>query len=160
MPTIHRTDRGEALPIVAFAVSALVLIAGATFDGGYGYAQRGQMQSAADFAAMAGTRIVGQKLTGRPIDAATAANVQGAIEHILAANDAELVTATFVDDTGRELTDVVTADAIPDEASGVVVEARSHWRPIFIGLISDDGWLTTTSATAFSDATGAVHLVP
>ena len=62
-------ERGQILPMFALALVTLVLMAGAVVDGGYAYAQRRLTQNAADFAAMAGTRIIGQKLTGRPVGA-------------------------------------------------------------------------------------------
>ena len=97
----HRPQRGQILPLFALALVALVLGAAVVVDGGYGYAQRRLTQNAADFAAMAGTRIVGQKLTGRPVGAGTASNVRGAIEAMLAANNAELVGCRYVDEAGQ-----------------------------------------------------------
>ena len=78
----HRSERGQIIPMFALALVTLVLAAGVVVDGGYAYAQRRLTQNAADFAAMAATRIIGQKLTGRPVGSGTAANVKGAIAEI------------------------------------------------------------------------------
>jgi uncharacterized membrane protein len=59
-----RRQRGQILPLFALALTALVLGAAVVVDGGYAFAQRRATQNAADFAAMAGTRIVGEKLAG------------------------------------------------------------------------------------------------
>ena len=61
-----RSERGQLIPMFALALVTLVLATGVVIDGGYGYVQRRLTQNAADFAAMAATRIIGQKLTGRP----------------------------------------------------------------------------------------------
>jgi hypothetical protein len=148
--TRRRAERGQILPMFALALVTLVLGAGVVVDGGYAYAQRRLTQNAADFAAMAGTRIIGQKLTGRPIGAGTAANVQGAITDVLDANDAELVSASYVNESGLALADVMTAGAIPSLAFGVVVEARSAWRPFLLGVVGGGDWLASAKATAFT----------
>ena len=70
------SQRGQALALFALALTAMVLGVAVVVDGGYAFAQRREAQNAADFAAMAGTRIVGQKLTGHPPGAGTAANVE------------------------------------------------------------------------------------
>jgi hypothetical protein len=145
-----RSERGQIFPVFALGLVTLVLVAGVVVDGGYAYAQRRLTQNAADFAAMAGTRIIGQKLTGRPIGAGTATNVQGAITTVLDANSAELVSAWYVDEAGQALADVMTAGAIPTRAFGVVVEARSAWRPFLLGVVGGGDWLATAKATAFT----------
>ena len=129
-------------------LTALVLGAAVVVDGGYAFAQRRATQNAADFAAMAGTRIVGQGLTGHPPGAGTAANVQAAIESILDAHDAQLVSAQYIDQDGRALGAVSGAGTIPSGAFGVVVEARTNWRPWLLGVIGVVDWEATTTATA------------
>ena len=92
------SQHGQAIALFALALSALVLGVAVVVDGGYAFAQRREAQNAADFAAMAGTRIVGQKLTNNPPGAGTANNVRNAIQSVLAANDAQLVSAQYVDE--------------------------------------------------------------
>jgi hypothetical protein len=146
----RQRQRGQILPLTALAMTALVLGTAVVVDGGFGYAQRRAMQNAADFAAMAGTRIVGQKLTGRPPGSGTAANVQAAIESVLAANDAELESAQYVDDKGTALGNVVGATSIPNAAFGVVVGARSDWQPYLLGVLGISDWEASAQATALT----------
>ena len=149
MPGAYRTsERGQILPLFALALTALVLGAAVVVDGGYAFAQRRATQNAADFAAMAGTRIVGQKLTGLPPGAGTAANVEAAIDSVLDAHDAELVDARYVDESGMPLGNVVGASTIPTGTFGVVVEARSNWRPFLLGVIGVVDWEASSTATA------------
>jgi hypothetical protein len=144
----RRSERGQVLALFAFALAALVLGAAVVVDGGYAFAQRRATQNAADFAAMAGTRIVGERLTGNPPGAGTAANVESAIESVLDAHDADLVSARYVDEAGDDLGAVAGATSIPSDAFGVVVEARSNWRPFLLGVIGVIDWEASSRATA------------
>ena len=134
-------QRGQILPLFALALTALVLGAAVVVDGGYGFAQRRGTQNAADFAAMAGTRIVGEKLTGNPPGAGTAGERRRPrSESVLDAHDAQLVSARYVDEDGLALGNVVGAGSIPNDAFGVVVEARTNWRPFLLGVIGVVDW--------------------
>jgi hypothetical protein len=143
-------QRGQVLALFALALSAIVLAAAVVVDGGFAFAQRRVAQNAADFAAMAGTRVLGQNLTGHPAGSGTAANVREAIHSVLAANAAELVRARYVDDSGEALGDVETASSIPGNAFGVVVDARTRWQPFLLGIIGVSDWAATASATAIT----------
>jgi hypothetical protein len=147
-PFDRSTQHGQAIALFALALGALVLGCAVVLDGGYAFAQRRATQNAADFAAMAGTRIIGQKLTGRPPGTGTAGNVENAIRSVLAANEAVLVSAQYVDEDGNALGDVVGAASIPSGAFGVVVNARTDWQPFLLGLIGVDDWAAGASATA------------
>jgi hypothetical protein len=149
MPVRERSSQhGQVLALFALALVALTLGVAVVIDGGYGFAQRRGTQNAADFAAMAGTRIVGVSLTRQPPGAGTAANVETAIRSVLSANGAELVSAQYVDHTGAALGNVVGAGSIPTGAFGVVVEARSSWRPFLLGVIGIIDWEASARATA------------
>ena len=143
-PSSH-PQRGQVMTLFALALTALVLGVGVVVDGGFAFAQRRVAQNAADFAAMAGTRIVGLEKTGRPV---LATDVTRAIESVLEANGAELVTAQYVDASGNALGPVEGAGSIPERAFGVVVEARTDWRPFLLGIIGVSDWMATAKATA------------
>ncbi len=121
MPTSTRSSQqGQVLVLFTLALTALVLGAAVVVDGGFAFAQRRAAQNAADFAAMAGTRVVGVAKTGRPAGAGTALNVKNAIDAALTANDAQLVSAQYVDDEGVALGDVEdagTSRATPSASS-------------------------------------------
>jgi hypothetical protein len=134
--------------LFALALTAIILGVGIVVDGGFAYAQRRVAQNAADFAAMAGTRIVGSAKTGRPAGAGIATHVREAIDSVIGANGAQLVSARYVDVSGTVLGDVATAGTIPGRAFGVVVEARTNWRPFLLGIIGISDWVATASATA------------
>lgn len=143
-------QRGQALALFALALTAIVLASAVVVDGGYAFAQRRKAQNAADFAAMAGTRIIGASLAQRPPGVGTAANVRAAINDTIAANDGQLISARYVDHTGADLGDIVTATSIPHDAFGVVVEARTNWEPFLLGVIGVTDWVAGAQATAMT----------
>ena len=144
------STRGQALVLFTLCLVAIILAVGLVADGGYAFSQRRLGQNAADFAAMAGTRIVGEALTGQPPGAGTAANVQAAINSVLAANGTQLVSAQYVDASGAALGNVVGASVIPSGANGVVVTSSTNWKPFFLGIIGIDQWSADSTATALT----------
>ena len=146
MRRAHRDRRGQALVLFALALTVIVAGVGVVVDGGYAFAQRRVSQNAADFAAMAGTRIIGQARTGQP--AGNAFNVAGAVQSTLAANGSVLVDAEYVDENGLALGNVVGATSIPGNAFGVVVSARTEWKPFLLGIVGISDWAATSNATA------------
>ena len=146
----HERERGQALGLFAITLTAIVLAAAVVVDGGYAFAQRRQSQNAADFAAMAGARIIGSSLTSRPPGVGTAGNVLGAINDTLDENDSELVSARYVSHTGVDLGDVTTATTIPHNAFGVVVQARASWEPFLLGTLGITEWVASAGATAMT----------
>jgi hypothetical protein len=138
-------QKGQAVALFALALAAIVAGVAVVVDGGYAFAQRRVAQNAADFAAMAGTRIVGQKRINLP---ATGAQVEAAVNAALTANDAALVEATYVDHEGNTVGSVTGASSIPADAFGVVVEAQTSWRPFLLGALGIDAWDAGAQATA------------
>jgi hypothetical protein len=146
--TARSPQQGQVLALFALALTALVLGTAVVVDGGFAFAQRREAQNAADFAAMAGTRIVGMAKIGKA--AGTAANAAAAVTTTLAANDAQLVSARYVDTAGQVLGEVMGASTIPPSAFGVVVEARKDWQPYLLGIIGISDWIATAEATAMT----------
>ena len=150
MRRAHRDQRGQALVLFALALTVIVAGVGVVVDGGYAFAQRRVSQNAADFAAMAGTRIIGQARTGQPAGTGTAANVTAAVQTAIAANASVLVDAEYVDENGVALGKVVGANAIPNNAFGLVVSARTEWKPFLLGIVGISDWAATSNATAWT----------
>jgi hypothetical protein len=149
-PFERSSQHGQVMVLFALALTAIVLGVAVVVDGGYAFAQRRSAQNAADFAAMAGTRIVGVSLVGQPVGAGTAQNVENAITSVLAANDAQLVSAQYVSASGGALGNVVGASSIPNGANGVVVGARTNWKPFLLGVIGLTDWAASATATAIT----------
>ena len=137
--TFSRSERGQTLTLFALMLVVMLLGAGLVVDVGYALSQQRTAQNAADFAALAGTRIVGESYTGKPVGAGTDANVAAAVNAVLSANNSQLVSAQYVDNTGLALTSVGSG-TIPLGAAGVVVSAKTAWRPFFLGVIGVSQW--------------------
>ena len=138
-------QKGQAIALLAIALAALVAGVAVVVDGGYAYAQRRVSQNAADFGAMAGTRVIGLKRINQP---ANGAQVWSAIDEALKANGASLVTGTYIDEDGVDVGPVTAGGAIPGDAFGVVVEAKTTWQPFLLGLLGITDWEAGSRATA------------
>jgi hypothetical protein len=79
-------QRGQTLVLFALVMSLVAIPAiGLVIDGGYALAQSRASQNAADFAALAGARIIAEAIGGNTT-VGTDANVEGAITASIAAN--------------------------------------------------------------------------
>ncbi len=159
---LHPTDsreRGQAIVLFAGALVVLLLFVGLAVDAGFGLVQRRAAQNAADFAAIAGTRIVGEAMTGQPPGAGTDSNVMSAVQSILTANRAQLINARYISNTGAVLGNV-GGGAIPPGTEGVIVDADMAWHPFFLGVIGVTDWTAGASATAHSSGVASGGVLP
>jgi hypothetical protein len=136
---------GVVLTLIIFAVGLVI-------DGGTGLSERREAQNASDFAALAGARIIAEKVTGDAVNG-TDANVQAAITNTIAANGGEAPTfgapdgPRYVAEDGSLLA-YVGNGTIPANALGVKVASERSWRPYFLGLFGIDEWTAGADATA------------
>jgi hypothetical protein len=154
-----RSERGQTLPLFALMLTVMLLGAGLVVDVGWALSQQRTAQNAADFAAIAGTRVLGEFYTNQPPGAGTDANVSDAINAVLAANSSQLVSATYVDSTGLALVGV-GGGSIPTGAAGVVVNAKTSWKPFFLGIIGVSQWSAGTTASAATQAVASGGVLP
>ncbi len=149
----RQSHRGQIIVLFTLALVGLLLVVGLTVDGGYALAQRRTAQNAADFAAIAGTRVVGEFLTGDTTNG-TDGNVKQAVEAALVANGANVAdyAAQYVTEAGTAVGQV-GASAIPASAQGVVVNASTTWNPYFLGIMGVQHWSAGANAVAMSPGT-------
>lgn len=145
--------------IFAGALTAVVLLVGLVIDGGYAFSQRRGAQNAADFAALAGARIIAEGI-GQDTVNGTDANVKAAIVASISSNGAAPITfgaagaPQYVDSNGAIVPSVASAaslvgnGAIPAGAAGVIVQANRSWKPFFLGIIGVSNWSASANATA------------
>lgn len=160
----HRSDhepRGQMIVLVGLVLSVVVFAVGLVIDGGNGLAQRRAAQNAADFASIAGARVVAQNVIGDPVNGSDA-NVQAAIVNELALNGADPVTfgdpgspqyvtsnGTLLGYVGTGTIPGPTCAADPEGcAAGVQVRSSRNWKPFFLGAFGIDRWATSAIATA------------
>ena len=150
-----RSDRprGQILALFALTLTVLILGVGLVVDGGNALVQRRASQNASDFAALAGARIIAEKVGGDLVSG-TDANVQLAMTNAIAANGGTPITfgspngPRYIDDNGTLLGYVGTNPAIPATAGGVKVSSTRSWRPYFLGIIGISNWSASADATA------------
>src|SRR5450759_702138 len=153
-----QSQRGQTLVIFTLLLPVLLLAVGLVADTGYGLSQQRAGQNAADFSAMAGARVLGESYTCKPVGAGTDANVVAAVDSVLSANHAQLVSAKYVDQTGKALGDV--GGGIPADAVGVTVNAKTTWNTFFLGIMGVNTWSAGVAATAVVQSKPAAGVLP
>jgi hypothetical protein len=143
--------RGQIIVLAAFVMSLVVFAVGLVIDGGTGLAQRRAAQNASDFGALAGARIVAQRIGGDTVNG-TDALVQQAITNAVVANGGMAPTfgapdgPQYINDDG-DLLGYVGA-GMPTDAAGVQVTSEREWKPFFLGFFGFDQLSTSADATA------------
>lgn len=145
-----RDDKGAIVVLMAISMTALLLVAGLVMDGGAAYAQRRQMQNAADASAMAGAAALDDVRFG----GAAVGTVQSRAQQIAQRNGAESAVCQIVDGTGAVVGPCTTAGAVlAPEARGVKVtpaDVRNTMLGAFVGM---------KTVTARADATATIQPV-
>lgn len=173
----HRANsqRGQTLMVFALVMTFVIIPGvGLVIDGGYALAQSRASQNASDFAALAGARIIAERIGGNTTDG-TDANVEAAITQSVAANKGQPIIfgapdgPRYVDSSGayachdgsgnaqactagNAATSYVGNGFIPVgatalQAVGVSVGSSHAWTPFFIGALVGT-WTASATATA------------
>ena len=110
-------------------------------DGGNAMAQQRPSQNASDFAALAGARVIAEKLGG-DLTNGIDANVKAAIDQAIALNSGTPMLygaanngPQYVDKTGAVLGYVGDAAAIPANSVGVNLGSTRVFKPYFLGIV-------------------------
>ena len=140
----RRTEDGVVVVLVALLVSAMLVIVAIVIDGGRGYADRRQMQNAADAAAFAGARSLHQvRFQSSTTDLAATVRAVAAANHA----DPALVTCEVTDPGGAGLAPCSprSAWATRAEAVGVRVSAAVR-RTTAFGRVAGVSALTASAS--------------
>lgn len=148
-----RDDRGATTIFLAVTLVGLMALVGLVIDGSNAYAQRRQMQNAADTAATAGTNALQLFRQGEVtaekiwVEALAAGGANGAKTD--ASFTCELVR---LDSSGTEIGTVAcpttSAGPVPGDAFGVRITAESDHVTSFIRVVGVDGFSAQASAAA------------
>jgi len=159
VPQLPRREHGQSLVLFALVLGLLLIPAtGLVVDGGYALAQRRASQNASDFAALAGARIVAQRIAGDTTNG-TDANVRQAIVNSMnvtggtvtfgAPNGPSYVTREGgVATCAANTSGFVDGGAICPTAVGVKVASSRSWAPYFLGIVGMNSWTASAEATA------------
>jgi hypothetical protein len=145
--------RGQIIMLFAFSITLILLVVGLVVDGGNALVQRRNAQNASDFAALAGARVVAEKIGGDTVNG-TDSNVRAAIDRSIAVNKGAPLTygspngPQYVTSSGATVGFLGDSSTIPTGAVGVKLGTSRVFHPFFLGIIGMSTWTTSASATA------------
>jgi hypothetical protein len=155
-----KRQSGQVLVLFALSLTFIVGVVGLAVDGGNGLTQRRYSQNTADFAALAGARIIAHWISGDDANG-TDANVRAAIARAIEANGGDTPSfgapngPRYIDEEGDQL-GYVGNGHIPDDAVGVRVTTTRTFPTFFLGIAGIPNWSASATAAARGGyATGA-----
>lgn len=148
----NQVARANGQIVVVFALSLIVVILAVALviDGGNAWSQRRTTQNAADFAALAGTRVVSANAGVVQANAA----VRSSVELTLASNGLATTVlgtdyaASYVGTSGNLVAGYGTAGTIPAGVIGVQVTPTKTFRTYFLGVVGMTSFNASATATA------------
>jgi Flp pilus assembly protein TadG len=142
---------GQVLVVFAILLTSILMTAGLVIDGGNALTQRRDSQNTADFAALAGARIVAEWISGDTANG-TDSTVKAAIVNSVAANGGTpLVFGTtgprYVNSAGRT-TGRIGSGSIPAGTVGVRLTVSRTFPTYLLGIAGIGSMIASASATA------------
>lgn len=150
-------ERGQILILFAGGLTLLVLLMGLVVDVGNAFVNRRDAQNDADFAAMAGGKIIKEFWVSNP--ALRSPDVYAAIDARMIANDCVTGVGTpcswsaeYIDETKAPSSPVssTASSPIPPDTIGVVVHVSRQPSTYFLGIIGQSSWQVPADATAIT----------
>jgi Flp pilus assembly protein TadG len=146
--TKPRRERGAALIMIALCLTAMMATAGVIVDGGNAFAQRRQMQNAADSAALAGARAL-DRYNVSPLSNLTT-SILSAVTTSAAANGATITGCRLLDQLQVDLgiCPTLTNVTIPGTSTAVKVTVQSTTNTSFMRVVGVNNFTVRASAVA------------
>lgn len=154
MKTQFKDESGQSAVIVALVMVGLLAMLGLIFDASNAYAQRRQMQNAADAAALAGARVLAVRTNN---SATTEQSILTAVNSYAAKNGSPTsVTSTFIDSSNNQVgAQIGVNGGVPGSATGVRVIAQITFSTFFLQVVSRNLGLVGANAAAQTGVAGA-----
>jgi hypothetical protein len=155
MTELRRSERGQALILMAFVFIGLLAMVGLAIDGGSVFLDRRRMQNAADAAALAGTRELAKAMcddeAAGTADAAVYAAVIDYARHngVDVDDPANSVEAQYVD-FNQGVLGPVGGGAVPNGAAGVLATAAISHPTYFVTLVGQHTAGSSADAVALT----------
>jgi Flp pilus assembly protein TadG len=149
--------------LLALCTTGLLALAGLALDGGRAYAERREMQNAADSAAMAGTRALDQIITGKTTAAGT---IDTAAKDAAEKNGAERSTVTCqLVRFDRSIIGACPAAGVLDaavkaQAAGVAITLSNTEDTFFMKVVGSSTFTAAADATAQIGQPGGSFAAP
>ncbi|CAN5759174.1 hypothetical protein BH24CHL6_BH24CHL6_12700 [soil metagenome] len=153
--TLHprKGQSGQALVILTLSVAALLAMTGLIVDGGSAMAGQRSTQNASDAAALAGSTVMVENMSGA---VRTNADVYAAISAAFAANDTDFDNAEYVDYNNNVVGTVGQSGSIPGGAAGVRAHGARNIPTHLSGIVGIPSMDVAAQATALAGATTGV----
>lgn len=145
-------SHGQLLAVFALSLVVIILVVGLVIDGGNAWSQRRGTQNLADFAALAGTKVVSANFAAPGTQ--TNATVKSAVEAALSANGLASTVlgidyaASYVNGSGVLVGGYGPSGGIPANVFGVQVSPSKSFRSYFLGVVGLTSFKASATATA------------
>jgi hypothetical protein len=157
----RKSEQGQVLVLAAILMSVFLMVSAFALDGGYGLYQSRAAQNAADFGAMAGSKLTACNASST----VTAAQMQSTIQNVINDNDSTVGTnwtAKYLDGNGNPISGATfsgtTTYTPPANACGISLSAKGTWNAN-LSKIGGFGTMSTTQpAGALGSGTQGVQL--
>ena len=144
----RRNEKGQALAIMAITMTVILAATAMVIDGGNAMAQQRGTQNATDAAALAGTIVIAEKMSG---DSRTDADVVSAMTAAFSQNGGtSMSTSYYVSFGGSVVGTVGRGGGIPAEADGVRAGGQRTFDTFLAGLMGQPSWTAGATASALA----------
>lgn len=154
-------EHGQSMVLIALLLVGIIAFLGLVFDVSNAYAQRRQMQNAADAGALAGGRVLATRANN---NAETEQQVLTAVNAFSAANGSPgTVTGVFINSSGSQVgAQIGVNGGIPGSATGVRVTVNTNFNTFFLRIMQENLGRVGAIAAVQSGKAGApeVGLMP
>jgi Flp pilus assembly protein TadG len=145
----RRSERGAAIMLIALSMTSVIAVTGVVVDGSNAFAQRREMQNAADSAALAGARALDTLAVNAETAIWTAVVASATANGASASNiTCRLETDLLADLGACPIAATGTATALRNSASAVKVTVGATKNTSFIRVVGINNFTARASATA------------
>jgi Flp pilus assembly protein TadG len=144
-----RRETGQALVILAIAMSVVLAATAIVIDGGNAMEQQRGTQNATDAAALAGTLVIAEKLGGA---SRQDSDVASAMSSAFSGNASTMNTSYYIDFSRDVVGTVGRGGSIPREAYGIQAEGTRTFATLIAGVAGISTFTAGASATALAGA--------
>ncbi len=148
MSVKRQSERGQALVIMAITMTVILAATAMVIDGGNAMAQQRGTQNATDAAALAGTIVIAEKMSG---DSKVDADVVTAMTGAFAQNGSTTMGASYYTDfVGNVVGTVGRGGSIPADADGIRAAGQRTFDTFLAGLVGQPSWTAGAQASALA----------
>lgn len=154
------TSSGQALVLMAGAITVLLAASALIIDGGNAFAQQRRTQNGIDASSEAGATQLARKLSGVVI---TDNDVLQAVNATALANEITTVVSREYTDRAGTVLGTVGGGTIPANTQGVKVVGSRSFSTYLAGVVGMNQWTSTAQATAitgYAEESGYGNVIP